>query len=134
MERVARRDWEHDITLFSRDSGLLVLAQPRDDALASFIHTNRQTHTRAGRVGQGSFTCGTQLESAASSARRAGRGAEAVAAGRQVWLNEIKRKFRAATAGFEDERRGWNLLFSKYDADGSGELDQPEFNVAVRTF
>ena len=54
--------------------------------------------------------------------------------GRQVWLNEIKRKFRAATVGFEDERRGWNLLFSKYDADGSGELDQPEFNVAVRTF
>jgi Ca2+-binding EF-hand superfamily protein len=48
-----------------------------------------------------------------------------------VWLDDIRSKFRAAAAR-SVQSQGFAALFSKVDADGSGEIDGDEFMAAVR--
>jgi Ca2+-binding EF-hand superfamily protein len=46
-------------------------------------------------------------------------------------LKAVRKKFRAAS-GSMSQVLGWELIFSKYDDDGNGELDIQEFTNAVR--
>ena len=48
-----------------------------------------------------------------------------------VWLSQIRTKFREASARAVGSQ-GFEALFKRYDADGSGELDEEEFTTAVR--
>jgi Ca2+-binding EF-hand superfamily protein len=49
-----------------------------------------------------------------------------------VWLSKIRDKFRRASEK-SVAVAGFSALFSHYDEDGSGELEQPEFQAAVRS-
>ena len=49
-----------------------------------------------------------------------------------VWLAAVREKFRDAAARAVGTH-GFTALFKRYDADGSGELDEEEFTQAVRS-
>eukprot|EP01043_Picozoa_sp_COSAG02_P053387 COSAG02_NODE_5886_length_3963_cov_3.104555_1_plen_618_part_01 len=49
-----------------------------------------------------------------------------------VWLAAVREKFREASARAVSTH-GFTALFKRYDADGSGELDEREFAQAVRS-
>eukprot|EP01043_Picozoa_sp_COSAG02_P010326 COSAG02_NODE_361_length_23829_cov_82.704509_4_plen_1094_part_00 len=49
-----------------------------------------------------------------------------------VWLAAVREKFREASARAVSTH-GFTALFKRYDADGSGELDEGEFAQAVRS-
>jgi CRP-like cAMP-binding protein/Ca2+-binding EF-hand superfamily protein len=54
-------------------------------------------------------------------------------AGVSIWLEEVKKKFKAAaTKEVTEESGGWEALFKAYDEDGSGEMEFEEFEAAVR--
>lgn len=48
-----------------------------------------------------------------------------------IWLEEVKKKLRAATTT-SVAALGWQALFDRFDVDGSGQLDADEFIAAVR--
>jgi len=54
-------------------------------------------------------------------------------AGVDIWLEEVKKKFKDASTRFIAEHDGgWTGLFEKYDEDGSGSMEMDEFMAAVR--
>lgn len=46
-------------------------------------------------------------------------------------VTRLKRKFKSAASSMCEDI-GWDLVFEKYDDDGSGELEIDEFTAAVR--
>jgi hypothetical protein len=48
-----------------------------------------------------------------------------------IWLEEVKKKFKAATFSTV-QSMGWQRLFLKYDEDESGSIDLQEFMAAAR--